>query len=494
MLSLPIRWVSSLLRRGLWATVILVLVGLWALAVAFVSVYKDRLISSSTRELVQINGIVSQHAQALFRAVETDLKVVDHWLQAYKGRDPLNDPHFVALISELKTVSGGLIDLRMISADGKLYYIPNPDHQPLANVSDRGYYRAHLGAGPRKMYIGDAVLSRVTGKWGIPISWRLQSQVAGLNVVFAALEHDRLIALHEQWRFKGRGSILLVREDGKLLSRAPFEAKYIGLDMNADAPYRNLLASGDETALSDSALTDGVTRIVSLKRVDGVPLSVVVTRGLDEVLVDYYVMRRVVFGCVALLTLVVLVFTGLVHRAQKSLLNTQNDLQRLAMVDDLTQVMNRRAFFAQAEREFSRARRQNEEFAVLMLDIDYFKQINDQSGHGEGDRVLSECAKLWSHMLRGQDLIGRLGGEEFCVLLPKTGEQASIEVAERLCRETERQMLTGDHDNRPVTVSVGVAWLMAPDENWKSLLARADQALYRAKHGGRNRIEVQPSF
>ncbi|WP_143085930.1 hypothetical protein [Formivibrio citricus] len=285
---MPIRWVSSVLQKGLWSIVGLALATLWVLALAFSAVYKDRLISSSTRELEQMNGMVSQHTLALFKAIEADLHVVDYWLRTYKGNDPLNDPVFVDMINDLRTISDGLLDIRMVSTDGKLYYIPNPQRQALADVSDRAYYRAQLSAGPRKLHIGDPVLSRVTGKWGIPVSWRMQKPVAGLHVVFAVVELDRLVEPHNRWRFPSPGSILVLRDDGTLLSRAPFDPHYLSLNFNEMPGFDELFKKGKGSYISDSIRTDGVKRIVSLERLDGVPLSVVVTRGLDEALGNYY--------------------------------------------------------------------------------------------------------------------------------------------------------------------------------------------------------------
>lgn len=490
MRSVPIHRVSSVLQKGLWSIVCLALATLWVLALAFSAIYKDRLISSSTRELEQMNGMVSQHTLALFKAIETDLHVVDHWLQSYKGNDPLNDPVFVDMVNDLRTISDGLVDIRMVSTEGKLYYIPSPKRQALADVSDRAYYRVQLGDGPRKLHIGDPVLSRVTGKWGIPISWRMQKPVVGLHVIFAVVELDRLVEPHNRWRFPSPGSILVLRDDGTLLSLAPFDSRFLNINLYEMPGFGEIFKKGKGSYISDSIRTDGVTRIVSVERLEGVPLGVVVTRGLDEALGNYYQGRRIVFGSIFAITLTVLGFSVLISRTQKSLLKARNDLERLASIDDLTQVMTRRVFFEHAEREFARAKRQNEMLSVLMLDIDSFKSINDICGHGVGDLVLSSCAKTWAHALRGHDYLGRLGGEEFCVLLPETDAQSAVEVANRLRKLTEEQVMLSQSCCKHVTVSIGVACLTELDSSWQSLLNRADQALYRAKNGGRNRVET----
>lgn len=489
-----LRRISRVMHNGLWIIVAVVLAALWSLALVFSSVYKERLISSSMRELVQLNGVVTQHTLALFKAIETDLHVVDRWLQDYQGDDPLNDPALVDLVNDLRGISDGLVDIRVISTEGQLYYIPNPTRKPLADISDRAYYTAQLDPLlPRKLYIGAPVLSRVTGKWGIPISWRMQSPVAGLHVVFAAVELDRLASPHEHWRFPSQGSIVLLRDDGILLSRAPFETKYLGINLLKEPTLRAAFQKGKGTLTTESAQTDRVKRLVSVERLSDFPLGVVVTRGLDETLGNYYQMRRIAFGVILIITVAALGFTALIYRTQKALLKTQRELHKQASVDDLTQLMNRRAFFACAEREFSRAKRMNTPLALLMLDIDNFKQINDRSGHSAGDRVLTLCAKAWTHALRSHDTIGRIGGEEFCVLLPATGPQSSVEVAERLRKMTEERVSQQQNEVKRVTVSIGLAWLTESDTDWQMLLERADLALYRAKHDGKNRVETEAS-
>ncbi|SFM95128.1 diguanylate cyclase (GGDEF) domain-containing protein [Formivibrio citricus] len=196
------------------------------------------------------------------------------------------------------------------------------------------------------------------------------------------------------------------------------------------------------------------------------------------------------FGSILAITLAVSGFAVLISRTQKSLLKARNDLERMASIDDLTQVMTRRVFFEHAEREFARAKRQNEVLSVLMLDIDSFKHINDVCGHGVGDLVLSSCAETWAKALRGHDYLGRLGGEEFCVLLPEADAQSAVEVANRLRKLTEELAVYSQSCCKQVTVSIGVASLTELDTNWQTLLNRADQALYRAKNGGRNRVET----
>lgn len=167
------------------------------------------------------------------------------------------------------------------------------------------------------------------------------------------------------------------------------------------------------------------------------------------------------------------------------------ELEQKAHIDYLTEVNNRGHFMEQSEKELVRALRYENPLAILMLDIDYFKKINDSYGHKVGDAVLKKLAEICKQTLREVDIIGRVGGEEFAILLPETDKDLGAEVAERLrvaIAETKIPM----KDGLPVqfSVSIGVASLASKDDNMDVLLNRADQALYEAKKTGRNKVCV----
>jgi diguanylate cyclase (GGDEF)-like protein len=162
-------------------------------------------------------------------------------------------------------------------------------------------------------------------------------------------------------------------------------------------------------------------------------------------------------------------------------------LRALAMVDDLTRIANRRAILALGEDLLRQARLAGNELSLLVIDIDHFKTVNDRLGHAAGDRVLRHVALLIGGTLRPRDGLGRLGGEEFLVLLPATGGDAAVVLAERV-RTTLAAAPVAAH-TQPVrlTISIGVA-TAGRAETLARVLERADRALYRAKSDGRNRI------
>jgi diguanylate cyclase (GGDEF)-like protein len=170
------------------------------------------------------------------------------------------------------------------------------------------------------------------------------------------------------------------------------------------------------------------------------------------------------------------------------------ELLTLATTDFLTGLPNRREFMARMEDELERLQRSvNDSAAVLVLDIDHFKMVNDNYGHATGDVVLRHMASLMRDCQRKIDVLGRIGGEEFAILLPGASDEAAFGYAERLRASVAANALDADGLRIPVTVSIGISALYRGDMSVDAALARADKALYRAKQGGRNRVELQPA-
>lgn len=165
------------------------------------------------------------------------------------------------------------------------------------------------------------------------------------------------------------------------------------------------------------------------------------------------------------------------------------ELEILATHDDLTGVFNRNAFRQQLEMEFERAVRYGHSLSVFMLDLDHFKNINDEYGHLVGDRMLTSIAAVITKVIRKTDFVARYGGEEFVVILPETGLAESEEMAKRLRLEiADCQIETKKGEAVSVTTSIGVATYPDHAASEEDLIGNADKALYKAKDEGRNRV------
>ena len=165
------------------------------------------------------------------------------------------------------------------------------------------------------------------------------------------------------------------------------------------------------------------------------------------------------------------------------------ELENLAAIDSLTGIFNRRQLLWQAEVELKRSERKSEPVSMMMIDIDHFKLVNDTYGHQCGDLVLQEFTKIAEKNVRGIDIFGRYGGEEFVIVMPETGKAAAMEISERLRVKTEEMIVKCKGRNINITVSIGLSG------NWEldrvlidKLIGEADKALYKAKQSGRNRV------
>lgn len=171
----------------------------------------------------------------------------------------------------------------------------------------------------------------------------------------------------------------------------------------------------------------------------------------------------------------------------------ESELREEAATDALTGLPNRRYFLAELERHWARVVRSEEDgAAVMMLDLDHFKAVNDTYGHATGDEVLKHLAALVREALRKGDLVGRLGGEEFAVLQVGASQEEALQLAQRIRQRVQDSVVVTGGGGLHYTASIGVTTVAASDHNGLAVLLRADTALYRAKKGGRNRVEWEP--
>jgi diguanylate cyclase (GGDEF)-like protein len=184
-------------------------------------------------------------------------------------------------------------------------------------------------------------------------------------------------------------------------------------------------------------------------------------------------------------------FFGRTHRLAYDLQQEKERVEKLARTDVLTSLHNRRFFYELGADAVARAARYAHSGALLMLDVDHFKAINDAFGHATGDAVIRDLGARIARSVRSTDVAGRLGGEEFAVLLPETALDDALVTAERLRAGVEAGAVEHEGQTVRLTISVGAAELRAGD-SLDALIARADAALYAAKHAGRNRVLTAP--
>lgn len=244
-----------------------------------------------------------------------------------------------------------------------------------------------------------------------------------------------------------------------------------------------LASKSPQASIGEITTTDGIKRFASIRKIENLPLVVVVAESQKNWLGDWY---EHTFSAISALVLIFMM-AGLALRYHWSLLTQRNQLWELANHDPLTNVANRRHFFAQAQHELDRLDRSSQGLALLILDIDYFKQINDFHGHASGDMAIIHFAKICRSSLRGIDILGRIGGDEFAIVLSDIDLAGSKIAAERLIMQF-RNSPVANQCGEPIllSASIGMTYTNTAEASLEELLSEADTALYQAKANGRN--------
>ncbi len=274
---------------------------------------------------------------------------------------------------------------------------------------------------------------------------------------------------------------MLIRDDGVILSVSPYDNDVVGSSLDGRS-YRQL----SENRFGDILVTpegkDGRNRKLFIyDTVSGYPLRVAIEADYSDI-TDKWLMRsvsRIVMHLIASLLVIYLVrkFVFLLNE----ILAAQKKLEISARYDSMTGLMNRKYFFERLEEEIARSVRYGKKMSFISIDADHFKVINDKYGHPKGDYVISRLGCVIRECIRETDFAGRLGGEEFSVVLPETSAEDGKVIAERI-RNAVHSIKVED---RTVTVSLGVTALIEKDSA-DSVYLRSDKALYKSKKEGRD--------
>lgn len=377
------------------------------------------------------------------------------------------------------------------------------------NSANHAYFRQHIELPfGDDLYIGAPIISRTTGTWIIPLSRRVEdTQGRFLGVAMASLSINFLQGFYATFDIGQSGLIDLVRNDGTVLLRSPVDEKTLGTSVENGEIFGRLLEQGPVGTAKFSSIIDGVERLFSYRSVTSYPIVVVTAQAEDEILQDWRQesLRQILMvgGLALLLGLFGFYLIRLIKAGQKTqieLLATRDALrafnerlERQAMEDVLTGLANRRRFMRELESEYLRARRDQTSLALVIFDVDFFKQYNDRYGHAAGDEALRMVADAIAQgQRRPADLAVRYGGEEFCLLLPNTDAEGAMLLANQVRLALAARAV--EHHDSPggyLTLSAGVD-VCEPyrlDSGGEALIRNADLALYAAKANGRNRVE-----
>jgi diguanylate cyclase (GGDEF)-like protein len=410
--------------------------------------------------------------------------------------------------------------------------------------ADRSYVRLARTTG--KFSIGEYQIGRVTKQQGINFGYPLRDAAGKITgVAFVAVNLDNLNRMATATPLPARGILTVVDRDGLVLARAPASGPRIGQKLR-NPRVLEALRSG-KLGVFRATGTDGVDRlfahdIVAENPAGPAPISILVSLPMNVVFADvnHAFVRDMIGILVATVLLLVAAWygaeifvlrktrallaaasrvragdfsarTGLPHDGEElsqigaafdemthalqqrdaELKQALQDLQEQAITDPLTGLLNRRYLREYLPRELTRVRRSGASLAFIMVDLDYFKRVNDTLGHEAGDLVLRELGALLRGQIRASDVACRFGGEEFALVLPDASLEGAREKAEAVRASVRKLDLKyRDKPIGPITASLGVALFPDHAEDADALMRAADEALYHAKGGGRDRVVI----
>ncbi len=365
------------------------------------------------------------------------------------------------------------------------------------NFADRDYFTVHRNRLAPGLYISRPYAARLRGgALTIALSRRITLADGRFGgIVVGTLSIDYFRALLDGLAVGEHGSAAIVEENGTLVSRLPYDARVVGLDLH-DSPLFIESQRHRDGVLAGTGAIDGTRRVYVYKHLAGLPLIVDVAPAEADIYASWR--HRAIWTAVLMGLFTAFIAGGslALSRELKRRQLAEAKLYRLAHTDSLTGLDNRGTFDAVLVKEAQRASRSGRPLSVLFVDVDHFKAFNDYYGHLAGDDVLRRVAQSASRCLRrDSDHVARYGGEEFVVTLPDTDARGAATVAEGIRRAIAGLDIA--HVRSPyghVTASIGAATAAGGRVNAATLLRQADEALYRAKSGGRNRVsKPQPS-
>lgn len=462
-----------------------------------------------THELAMANTVVSnlsrsmaQQADDAFDQASIPVAGIIERL-SYDGFAAANSPRMHDFLRETAASVEQIQGLFIYDKDGN-WAATSLNRMPAdANNADREYFQFHKAIDSTLPYIGQAIQSRTTGDWIIPLSRRIndaQGNFAG--VVLATIELVYFDRFFDRFDIGEKGVITLVLANGTVLARRPSTTSTAGTSIAEGELFSKYLKEHYEGTATVISMLDQIKRIYGYKRLDRYPL--VVLAGLSEYeVLDGWRQNAWRSMLVIVCVLIANVLFGLLLfqqirfglKAETQLRIASHSLEKLALQDSLTGLANRRHFQELLSLEFADIN--PHPLSLIMIDIDLFKSYNDAYGHVAGDKCIIAVAQCLRDCLnRTGDLAVRYGGEEMAIFLPYNDAAGAYALAEKIRLAVVARSI--EHAGNPlgiVTISLGV-YSCLPHEcsSMEAFVERADTALYAAKHNGRNQTMVQPSI
>lgn len=421
-----------------------------------------------------------------------------HGLRAVYGREQSLDDarHYLDQVPFDRRV---IDDLSIIAADGRLLLWSGDRSPQPVDLSDREYFRRHRQASVDELYFSPVEMSQVSGQQVFRMSRRIVlSDGTFAGVVFASVDPHSISLFYQNLSIGGQStSSLLSTDDRRLRARYPLpEGDHWGV--HTDYPLWQALQQQPQGSFVATSVVDGLERNYLYKKLEKYPLVVLVGFSDQDVIdrikprqqrfnLSEKILLAAVFG-ISLLLIVITLNRQRLAAANDDLQNLYEQVRGLALFDALTGLPNRSLLDDRLAQALLDAERNQEVCALMYVDLDDFKLVNDRIGHDAGDHVLAVTASRMAAAVRATDTVSRRGGDEFVVLLPHAGTLSEVfEIAERLVQWVSEPILFNGHACH-VSASIGIAIYPDNGDHVDDMLKAADDAMYVAKREGKNKI------
>ena len=485
--SMPLRQTFLVALPALLLLALLTVVYWWHLLDSSKDLRRATL-DNATYRAHQVNSAVSETVSMLFfNADEAAQSLISFYKQ-----NPIAQFSKQAEVITHRFPEGSLLQLAVIGPDGYLKF-SNLGTDKTVYLGDREHFQIHLNEPEHGLFISKPLMGKVSKKWSIQFSRRIEENGQFLGVLVLSISPDYLYRTLEKLTRGSQDVIVIVRDSGEIMARNRDLDKAINTTPGTDRPHLRS-APGDSGYFNTKGRVDQIERMYHWHHLTEHPI--IVMLGLDMAQLMAPVEKSIEQDDVkGLITTVAVWFTALLA-VYLSLHMQANIRQRVefeyaAMHDTLTGLKNRKALINHLERHLQAAHETNERLAVLFIDLDGFKQINDSYGHPAGDTVLRAAAQRLKNCARTSDLVARLGGDEFVIVCNDLRKTDDVQILLGRIQEALREPIHADQHPLTVGASTGVAFYPENGQTPEELLAAADEAMYQDK--AQRRAEQQAS-
>lgn len=426
----------------------------------------------------QVNSAVSEAVSMLFfNADEATQNLVEFYTQ-----NPIEQFSKQAEVLTHRFPEGSLLQLAVIGPDGFLKF-SNLGTDTKLFLGEREHFKVHVEKPSGELFISKPLMGKVSKKWSIQFSRRIEHKGKFLGVLVLSISPEYLFRTLEKLTRGSQDVIGIARYSGELLARSRDLEKSIGIEPVEDRPYLHA-KPGDSGYYTARGRIDQVERMYHWHFLTEYPVIVVLGLDMTQLMapVEKAIWQERVKGLIstAAVWLTALLAIALTLRMQANI-RKRVEFEYAAMHDTLTGLKNRKALIHHLEKRLQAAPVSQERLAVLFIDLDGFKQINDRYGHPAGDLVLRTAALRLKACARNSDLVARLGGDEFVIVCNDLRKSDDVQLLITRIQEAMRNPIELDHHPLHVGASTGLALYPDNGQTPESLLAAADEAMYRNK-------------